>query len=389
MLEMTDRKQHSGSKHCTRCILDESDDPAIHFDSQGVCNHCRDYDSAAIGGIFTGENGERRLTAIVRDIQERGKGKPHDCIMGLSGGADSTYVAYLARDLGLRPLAVHFDNGWNSELSVKNIENIVTRLGLDLFTYVINWEEFRDLQLAYLRASVVDIEAITDHAIITTLHRLAAERGVKFILSGSNLATEAVLPSHWIHNKMDHVNIRAIHRAYGTKPLRTFPLFNFRSKRYLIDLLGIRTVPILNYVPYVKKDVKRVITEELGWRDYGGKHYESVFTRFYQGYILPTKFGIDKRKAHLSNLICSGQMTREEALAELSAPGYDPELLRSDKEFVLKKLGLSKDEFDGLMREPPRAHTDYDTEGPVYEMYPLLRPFRPLVKLARQLRRTG
>ena len=374
---------------CRRCILDVTDDPVISFDADGVCNHCHSYDSAAQASVFTGVDGERRLETIVREIKARGKGKPHDCIMGLSGGTDSTYVAYLARKLGLRPLAVHFDNGWNSELSVKNIENVVNRLGLDLFTYVIDWGEFRDLQLAYLRASVVDIEAITDHAIITTLHRLAAERGLKYILSGSNIATEAVLPSNWIHNKLDHLNIRSIHRAFGTRPLRTFPIFDFRTKRYYLDLLGIRTVPILNYVPYVKRDVKRVITEELGWRDYGGKHYESIFTRFYQGYILPTKFGIDKRKAHLSNLICAGQATREEALEELSAPAYDAEQLRIDRDFVLKKLGLSEKEFEEFMREPPRSHADFDTEGNVYETYPLLRPFRPLVRLARQLRRAG
>lgn len=380
---------NSTYRQCVRCILDEADDPAISLDDAGVCNHCRDYDVMAGERVFPGAEGERRLREIVSTIRARGRGKPYDCIMGLSGGTDSTYVAYLARELGLRPLAVHFDNGWNSELSVKNIENVVSRLGLDLFTYVINWEEFRDLQLAYLRASVVDIEAITDHAIITTLHRLAAQHGVRYILSGTNIVTEAVLPVHWIHNKADHLNIRAIHRAYGTRPLKTFPLFDFRSKRYHIDVLGIRTVPILNYVPYVKADVKRIITEELGWRDYGGKHYESVFTRFYQGYILPTKFGIDKRRAHLSNLICSGQMTREEALAELQEPAYDPELLRTDREFVLKKLGLSESEFETIMAAPPRAHSEFRTEGIIYDTYPLLRPLRPFVRLARQLRRAG
>lgn len=372
-------------RQCTRCILDTRDDPSVEFDAEGVCGHCHRYDDMEHRLVHTGEEGERRLEEIVARIREHGRDRPYDCIMGLSGGVDSTYVAYLAKQRGLRPLAVHFDNGWNSELSIKNIENVVSRLGLDLHTHVVNWEEFRDLQLAYLRASVVDIEAVTDHAIIATMYRLAAEHGIKYILSGCNVVTEAVLPAHWIHSKTDHVNIRAIHRRHGTRPLKTFPFLDFRAKKYMWDVLGIETVYVLDNVPYVKSEVKRLIAGELGWRDYGGKHYESIFTRFYQGYILPTKFGIDKRKAHLSNLVCSGQMTREEALEEMKRPGYDPEQLGEDREFVLKKLGLSEEEFEEILRLPVQPHTAFPVERSFYEAYPLLRPVRPVVKLVKKL----
>jgi hypothetical protein len=277
-------------------------------------------------------------------------------------------------------LAVHFDNGWNSELAVMNIENIITRLGLDLFTYVINWEEFRDLQIAYLKASVVDIEAITDHAIFATLYRLAGEKNIKHILSGTNIQTENTLPKSWIHPKSDHINIRSIHSRYGKVPLKTFPFMDAKVKRYYQQVKGIRSISVLNYLDYNKKRVKEKIQEELSWRDYGGKHYESVWTRFYQGYILPFKFKIDKRKAHLSDLIFSGQIAREQALEELTRPIYDPGQLKIDYEFVLKKLKLSNEEFEAIMKLPPRSHYDFDYEKPIDERYPLLRPVKKIYR---------
>lgn len=363
---------------CTRCILDSVDDPSIEFDADGVCNHCRGYDEAAAKFTLEGAAAERELERIVGDIKGAGGRKAYDSVIGLSGGVDSTYLAYIAVRLGLRPLAIHFDNGWNSELANQNIENTVRRLNLDLKTYVVNWEEFRDIQIAYLRASVVDIEAITDHGIFGALYRLAAKNKVRYILSGTNVATEAVLPAHWYFNKGDAENIKSIHRAFGARPLRTYPLFHVWAKKYHINVLGIQQVSILNAVPYVKADAKRTIARELGWRDYGMKHGESIFTRFYQGYILPTKFGIDKRKAHLSNLICSKQLTRDEALRQMSEPAYDPALAVEDRAFVLKKLGLSSSEFDALMRQPPRRHTDFRVERSLYDRYPGLRRFRPL-----------
>ncbi len=367
-------------RQCAISVMDTIADPDIRFDEKGICNYYYAYKQAEAEKVIPAEEGRKKLESIAAEIRAAGEGKPYDCIMGLSGGVDSSYVAWIAKSLGLRPLAVHFDNGWNSELSVKNIENIVSRLGFDLFTYVINWDEFRDLQLAYLKASVVDIEAITDHAIFATLYRLAGEKDIKYILSGTNVQTENTLPRSWIFPKSDHINIQSIHKAYGTRPLKTFPFMDAKVKRYYQQVKGVRSVSILNYVDYNKQAVKELIQRELGWRDYGGKHYESIWTRFYQGYILPEKFKIDKRKAHLSDLIFGGQMTKEEALAELQKPIYDPVQLRTDYDFVLKKLGLTDDAFKALMALPPRSHYDFDYEKPIDIRYPILRPFKYLYR---------
>ncbi len=367
-------------RQCAISVMDTIADPDIRFDEKGICNYYYAYKQAEAEKVIPAEEGRKKLESIAAEIRAAGEGKPYDCIMGLSGGVDSSYVAWIAKSLGLRPLAVHFDNGWNSELSVKNIENIVSRLGFDLYTYVINWDEFRDLQLAYLKASVVDIEAITDHAIFATLYRLAGEKDIKYILSGTNVQTENTLPRSWIFPKSDHINIQSIHKAYGTRPLKTFPFMDAKVKRYYQQVKGVRSVSILNYVDYNKQAVKELIQRELGWRDYGGKHYESIWTRFYQGYILPEKFKIDKRKAHLSDLIFGGQMTKEEALAELQKPIYDPVQLRTDYDFVLKKLGLTDDAFKALMALPPRSHYDFDYEKPIDIRYPILRPFKYLYR---------
>lgn len=368
---------NSSHSKCNKCVLEICDDPILKFDEVGICNYCREYDVVEKASVLMGFEGVQKLKSVIGEIKKSGKGKKYDCILGVSGGVDSTYLAYLAKQHGLRPLAVHFDNGWDSELAVQNIENIINRLGFDLHSYVVDWPEFKDVQLAYIKASVIDIEAVTDHAILGTVYRLAKKYGISSILSGTNVVTEAILPSHWIFNKADHVNLLDIHRQYGTtRKLKTFPLYNTVLKKYCNNILKVRSFSPLNYVDYNKARVKEIIIKELGWRDYGGKHYESIFTRFYQGYILPTKFGVDKRKAHLSNLICSGQITRDEALLELQEPIYDPELLKVDMEFVLKKLGLSRNEFDQLMKLPPRSHYDFATERPLHERYPLLKPFR-------------
>jgi len=363
-------------RQCSVSVLDTGDDPAMRFDELGRSHYYHEYHAAARDNLRRGEEGRRSLERLADRIRADGRGKQYDSILGLSGGVDSTYVAWLAKDLGLRPLAVHFDNGWDSEVAVQNIENIVGRLGFDLFTYVIDWEEFRDLQIAYLRASVVDIEVVTDHAIFATLYRLAAKHGIRHILSGTNIVSEQVLPPHWIYAKTDHVNIRAIHREFGTIPLRTYPFMDLKVKKLHQLVRGIRSHSVLDWADFNKKETKALITRELGWKDYGGKHHESIFTRFYQGYILPAKFGIDKRKAHLSNLIFAGQMTKNEALNELKNPPYDREVLEADYEFVLKKLRLSLDEFEAIMAQPPRPHTDFDVERPIYSRYPVLKLLR-------------
>jgi len=343
-------------------------DPDIVFDPNGECNHCTGYFQSEKKFVLSGEEGERALSRIVDQIKKAGQGREYDCILGLSGGADSTYAAYLAKKrYGLRPLAVHMDNGWNLELAVSNIQSILETLEIDLYTYVLDWEEFKDLQLAYLKASVVDIEALTDHAIAAVLYKIAGDRGIRYIISGQNYVTERIMPLSWSHNKNDLVNIRDIHRRFGRiRRLKRFPTLGLYKRIYFRNVKHIKTLPILNYLPYIKKDAKKILAEELNWKDYGHKHYESQFTKFYQAYILPQKFNADKRKAHLSTLICSGQMTRAEALEEMRAELYSAEELRRDKEYVLEKLGLSEGEFEDIMNLPPRSHYDYQSDVKMY-----------------------
>jgi len=250
-----------------------------------------------------------------------------------------------------------------------NVENIIKKCGFDLFSLVIDWEEFKDIQLAYLRASVVDIEVVSDHAIFASMYKLAKQHHTGYILSGTNIVTEYIMPPSWLYDKMDWANLRDIHSRFGRRRLNTYPSFDFKKAVYYNAVLRLNPISILNYVPYIKKDVKEVIKRELDWKDYGGKHYESQFTKFYQAYILPEKFHIDKRKAHLSTLICSGQMTREEALAELEKPLYNPDDLRSDMEYVLKKFALSQAEFDKIMQLPINRHQSFKSDRRLKERY--------------------
>ena len=356
-------------KQCAKTVMDNIADPDIRFDKEGISNYVHDYEQTAKRGVFTGEAGIKKLEKLVTRIKKEGQGKRYDCLIGLSGGVDSTYVAYLAKQHGLRPLAVHLDNGWDSELAVKNVENIITRCGFDLYSLVVDWEEFKDIQLAYLKASVVDIEVVSDHAIFSTMYKLAKEHKTGYILSGTNIVTEYIMPPSWLYDKMDFANLKAIHAKYGKKKLRTYPFLDFKKFIYYSVILKLNPISILNYVPYNKKAVKEIIQKDLGWRDYGGKHYESQFTKFYQAYILPEKFHIDKRKAHLSTLICSGQITKAEALEELKKPLYEPLQLRSDKEYVLKKFGLPEQEFEKIMQLPIQKHTAFRSDRKLKEMY--------------------
>ena len=373
-------------RQCRKCILNTNDDPAIVFDQNGVCNYCKRVEQRLALEPKDPSVRKKKLQDAVQEIRAS-SARSYDSVLGVSGGVDSTYLAYAAKKLGLNPLLVHFDNGWNSELAVKNIEQIVEKLGFDLYTYVNDWAEFKDIQLAYLHASVVDIEVPTDHGIMGSLYRTAAKYKIRYIIEGSNYQTESVLPYHWVYPKLDDLNLKAIHRAFGKVKLRTFPLLNAKMGWYYNNVLRIRRCSLLEYMDYNKEDAKKIIQAELGWRDYGGKHYESIWTRFYQGYILYHKFGIDKRKAHLSNLIAAGQMTREEALSELQQPIYDPDQLEIDKDFVFKKFGLTEKIFNQIMQNPPRGHRHFPHRGPLYyRFYPLLLPLRPLRKFYNKIR---
>ena len=373
-----------GYRQCSITVMDNIADPNISFDDQGVCNYVHEYRKAEQEGVFEGEEGKTRLDAIVAEIKQKGKGKKYDCLIGVSGGVDSTYVAWLVKQHGLRPLAVHLDNGWNSELAVKNIENIISRLGIDLYTLVINWEEFRDIQLAYLKASVVDIEVVSDHAIFATMYKLAKEQNIGYIISGTNIVTEHIMPPTWLYHKMDFANLKDIHDKFGTVKLKTYPTFDFKKYVYYSAVLRLVPISILNYVPYNKHEVKEVIKRELGWKDYGGKHHESIFTKFYQAYILPEKFKIDKRKAHLSTLICSGQISKEEALEELKQPLYPEADLQNDIEYVLKKFGLTRKEFDQIMQLPVVRHDAFKSDLKLKQGY--MRLLQRTYKLRKALK---
>ena len=349
---------------CTRCVMDTTAEE-ITFDANGVCSFCHYFDRE-IKPILErahSKEGKKILEQIVKNIKESRKNKPYDSVLGISGGTDSSYLAYLAKELGLHPLVVHVDTGWNSPESEANVKSLVSQLGFELEIIRVDWEEMRDLQTAFYKASVKNCEIPQDHAFLAALYRKAAEVGVHYILTGGNLWTESILPRSWGYNAGDLRPLMAIHRRFGTKPLRNFPTLSFwKHYFYYPSIRGIKEVRLLNYVPYDRAEAKRILSEKFGWQDYGLKHYESVLTRFFQGYYLPTKFGIDKRKAHFSSLILAGQMAREQALEELKKPPYpSEEQLQADKAYIAQKLGLSLSQWEEILALPPRDHYEFPT----------------------------
>lgn len=338
----------------------DNTDPDIVFDSNGQCHHCRSYLENLPNLPSIQSDAQDHLNRIVSKIKNSGKGKQYDCVIGLSGGVDSTYVAYVVtKILGLRPIAVHMDNGWNSELSVKNVENIVKKLGIDLYTKVLNWDEFRDLQLAFLRASTPDSEIPTDHAICATLYEVADKHNIKYIISGANFITERIMPPAWSQGHGDYRYIKNISKKFGTIPLKTFPYLNDFKRFYYAKIRGISFVPLFDYFKFDLLQARKTIQEELEWKDYGGKHYESLYTKFFQGYILPKKFGFDKRKGHLSNLICAGMLSRADALEKLKLPPIDPSEIPHLKQYVAKKFNLSEAALDDILNAPAKTYKDY------------------------------
>ena len=362
---------------CTRCVMDTTD-PDIRFDEDGVCNHCADAVKEIARDWRRGEEGWAELETIAEDIRRRGKGRDYDSILGLSGGVDSSYLLHLAvRKLGLRPLAVHVDAGWNSETAVRNIELLVSRLKVDLHTCVVNWEEVRDLQVAFLKASVANQDIPQDHAFFGELYRLASRHGIQYVLTGNNLATESILPSSWGYDATDARHLTGIHRKFGSRPLKSYPTMGlFKYYFWWPFVRRMKRVSPLNFMDYDKDSATQVLKEEYGWKDYGGKHRESRFTSFFQSYYLPEKFGYDKRRAHLASAVIAGDMTRDEALAELNCPPFDEATARTDREFVAKKLGLSVKELESLMSAPKRNFSDYPNNAARVQF---LRRMRALV----------
>ncbi len=352
---------------CKRCIMDTTD-PKITFDEQGNCNHCSSALERAKVMWFPNEEGEKKLKATVEQIKKTQKNKEYDCIIGLSGGIDSSFLAYKVVQLGLRPLVVHIDCGWNSELAVKNVENIVKKLNLDLHTHVVDWQEMRDLQLAYFKANVANQDVPQDHAIFSALYSYAVKKNIKYVFSGGNFATESILPQSWGYNALDFKSLKAIHNSFGFKKLKKYPKVTF-FKRYIYFsyIRKMRIVRLLNLVPFNKDEAIEIMKKELDWQYYGGKHHESRFTKFFQAYYLPHKFGYDKRRAHLSSLIVSGQLSREEALKEMSVEIYPDDSYLEDMEYVAKKLGIPLKEFQDIIAMPNKSYKDYPNNEKLFE----------------------
>lgn len=374
MLREKFSKKGESMKVCTKCVMDKTDKDII-FNDQGVCNHCLEA-SILLPKYQRMSESTSGIESLIKKVKT-GTGN-YDCLIGLSGGIDSSYVALLAKKWGLRPLCLHFDNGWNSDISVKNIRNIIKYTGFDYETLVINWPEFKSLQRAYLRAGVIDIEALTDHAIFASMIKISKKENIRFILSGTNYVTEHGMPKNWSWHKLDLRNIKSINKKYGElKKLKTYPKTTTLKWLIMRKLgLGLEFLEPLNLIPFTREGAMQELKREFDWQYYGGKHHESVFTKFYQSHILPVKFNIDKRKVHFSALIRTGEMTREKAIKELLLPVYDEAELQRDFDFVAKKLGFTNDELSSILKDTPVSHKSFKTD----QSY-----IAPLISLAKWL----
>lgn len=336
---------------CVQCIMDTSD-PQITFDEQGVCEYCNNFSSTIKPNWHTDERGEKELMVLAEKIKANGKGKDFDCIIGLSGGLDSSYAAYIAKEkMGLRPLLFHVDAGWNTDQAVGNIEKLVDGMGLDLYTDVINWEEMKDLQKSFFRAQIPDQDMPQDAAFFSGLYKFAREHRIKYVLTGANYSTECCRePEEWgAYPGVDKTLFRDIHRRFGSRPLKSFPLTDIFVYKILYQrLLGMQVVKPLNLVPYIKKDAEDTLERLYGWKRFQHKHHESRFTRFYEDYWMPRKFGYEKRRAHFSSLIMTGQMTREDALQRIAKPELDEQFLQREFEYVANKLDLSVEQLQEI-----------------------------------------
>jgi len=347
----------------------DTTDLMIRFDENGVCDHCRSFLTHVKPNWHIDERGERKLSAIVKKIKESGRGKDFDSVLGISGGVDSSYMLHKAVvDLGLRPLVFHVDGGWNSELAVHNIQVMIDKLGLDLYTEVINWEEMRDFQLAFFKSGVPHIDIPQDHAFIATLYNFADQYKIRYILNGGNVSTEGVRnPMEWLYYGTDMLHVRDILRRFGTIKMETYPFSSiFRHKIYLRYIRGVQVVKPLNYMPYIKADAMKFLEKEYGWKPYPQKHFESRFTKFYEGYWLPERFGFDTRKVQYSSLILTEQMTREEALEKLKKPAYDPETIEDEFNYIATKLGISTEELRGYFTMPKKFYRDYKNQVRIF-----------------------
>lgn len=353
---------------CSVTVMDTSDS-RISFDARSVCDHAIDFHQNVRPRWQSDIQNPKSIYKDIHKIRRDGLNKEYDCILGLSGGVDSSYMLHLAvKEFGLRPLVFHVDGGWNSELAVHNIHVLVDKLGVDLFTEVINWDEMCDFQLAWLKSGVPHLDIAQDHAFIATLYKFADKHGIKYILNGGNISTECVRnPMEFFYYGTDMIHIRDIIRQFGTVEMKSYPFSSiFRHKIYLRYVRRIKVVRLLNYRPYIKADAVRLLEQEYGWKPYPQKHFESLFTKFYESYWLPERFGFDTRRVQLSSLILTGQMTREEALKKLEKPAYNPSTIDQDFEYVANKLSISKDELNHYFTMPKKFYWDYKNQEKIF-----------------------
>jgi N-acetyl sugar amidotransferase len=355
---------------CVNCVMDTSDS-RITFDEKGVCDHCNDFYQHVKPNWHTDERGKNELAAIMEKIKKDGKKRDFDCLLGLSGGVDSSYMLHLAvKEFGLRPLVFHVDGGWNSELAVHNINVMIDKLGLDLYTEVINWEEMRDFQLAFFKSGIPHIDIPQDHAFIATLYNYAEKYNIKYILNGGNISTECVRnPMEWLYYGTDMAQLHDIMHQFSTIKMETYPFSSIlRHKFYLRYIKGVTVVKPLNYRPYIKADALKMLEKEYGWKPYPQKHFESRFTKFYEGYWLPERFGFDTRRVQYSSLILTGQMTREVALEKLSKPAYNPETIEDEFNYIATKLRITPEELKGYFTMPKKFYWDYKNNEKIFNL---------------------
>jgi len=351
----------------------DTTDLKIKFDDNGYCNHCTEFLNIRGKYKYHGKQSDKKLEQIIEEIKRLGGNNDYDCIIGLSGGIDSSYLSYIAKERELRILAVYMDNGWSSEEAVLNIKNITKKLKIDYESYVLDWEEFKDLQLSFLKASVPEAETPTDMAIAAALHHFAAKYNVKYILSGGNFVTEGILPKSWHYNAKDIKYFNYIQKTFGGKRLKKFPTFEYKKEMYYKLIKGIKMAYLLNYVPFAKDDAIKLLKEKFDWKYYGGKHYESIYTKFIQSFYLYQKFGIDYRRATLSCEICIGQIDRDAAIEQLKSKPFDLYKIEEQKQYISKKFGISNNEFDRILDLPAKWYWDYPNDdkklGFIYDTY--------------------
>lgn len=361
-------KDNSDVQVCAKCVMDTSDS-MITFDESGVCDHCRDFKENVEPNWHTDDRGRKHLASVIEDIRKAGKGREFDCILGLSGGLDSSYMLHLlVKDYGLRPLVFHVDGGWNSDLAVNNIEVLIDKLGLDLFTEVIDWEDMRDFQLAFFKSGLSILDIPQDHAFVASLYKFAKKHRVKYIINGGNISTECVRnPLEWLYYGTDMWLINDIRKQFCTRPLKNYPFSSVLfHKFYLRYLRNVKVVKPLNYMPYTKELAVNTLRDEYGWRAFPQKHFESRFTKFFEGYWLPMRFGYDTRKVQFSSLILTGQMTREEALGKLQVPAYDPDTIDEEFAYIAKKLGVDIETLRKFQSMPLKTYKDYRNQEALF-----------------------